>query len=416
LAELDRRLNGPQDAPVAVAVSGGGDSMALLRLAHLWAARSGRRLAVLTVDHGLQSYSGAWARFVAERAQRLGFSHQTLAWEGPKPAAGIPEAAREARHRLLAEAARTAGARVVLLGHTADDRLEAGLMRELGSRVPEPRPWSPSPAWPQGRGLFLMRPLLDCRRQALRDWLASLGETWIEDPANEDERSGRTRARRRLAEPPQDFEAPPAVDPSPCRAFDDVEAGLGGDLSLPRDSLAQSRRLLAALALCAAGTTRPPRREALDALLERLASPSAFVRTLAGARIEASADRLAFCREPGELARAQVGETPLPVGLSVFDGRFAVAAFAPGYAVRPLRGLAASLPKPERAKLLALPPAVRPGLPLAHGAGLPPFLPSLRAGGPVIARPLAHERLAAALGAFKDEASLWRVEKLIECP
>jgi tRNA(Ile)-lysidine synthase len=414
LAELDRRLNGPKDAPVGVAVSGGGDSIALLRLAHQWAVGAGRRLVVLTVDHGLQPCSGAWARFVAERAEGLGYSHRTLVWGGEKPATGIPEAARVARHRLLAEAARAAGARVVLLGHTADDRLEAGLMRELGSRVPEPRRWSPSPAWPQGRGLFLMRPLVDCRRSALREWLASLGETWVEDPANDDERSLRTRARRRLAELPPDFEAPPAGDPLPCPTFGEVTAGPGGELTLPRGSVA--RRLLGALALCAAGTARPPRRETLDALLERLRGQSDFVCALAGARIEASGENLTVCREPGELVRAQVGEAPLPLGQSVFDGRFLLTASAPGYAVRPLRGLAASLSKAERAKLHTLPAAVRPCLPLAQGPGSAPFLPGFRADGPVIARPLTHERLAGALGALVEEASLWRVEKLIERP
>src|SRR5579872_5299872 len=144
------RLNGPAGAPVAAAVSGGGDSLALMLAAAAWAERAGRRLVVLTVDHRLQPQGAAWAASVAARAAGLGLTHRTLVWRGEKPATGLPAAARAARHALLAAAAREAGARVILMGHTADDLMEAQLMRRAGSSVPSPRPWSASPAWPEG--------------------------------------------------------------------------------------------------------------------------------------------------------------------------------------------------------------------------------------------------------------------------
>ena len=62
-AALDRRLDPRAPRPLAVAVSGGGDSMALLHLSDAWAKRAGRALRVLTVDHGLNSESGRWAAF-----------------------------------------------------------------------------------------------------------------------------------------------------------------------------------------------------------------------------------------------------------------------------------------------------------------------------------------------------------------
>ena len=200
-ADLDARLDRHAAAPIVVAVSGGGDSLALLLAAKAWADGAGRRLIAMTVDHRLQPQGAAWARWCQERASRLGLSHRTLVWEGSKPAAGLAAAARQARHGLLADAARDAGAGVVLMGHTADDRLEAAAMRAAGSTVGEPRTWSPSPVWPQGRGIFLLRPLLTVRRAELRRRLAALGEAWIDDPANLDPHSARARARARLALP-----------------------------------------------------------------------------------------------------------------------------------------------------------------------------------------------------------------------
>ena len=181
-----------------MALSGGGDSLALLLAATEWARSAGRRLTVLTVDHGLRAESAAWTAACAATARRLGHPFRALAWTGAKPAAGLPAAARTARHALLAEAARAAGARVILMGHTADDALEARLMREAGSTTPEAREWAPSPAWPQGRGVFLLRPLVSLRRAEIREWLTARGERWIDDPANEDATYARPRARQAL--------------------------------------------------------------------------------------------------------------------------------------------------------------------------------------------------------------------------
>src|SRR5205085_8990913 len=69
-------------------------------------------------------------------------------------------------------------------------------MREAGATMPDPHEWAPSPAWPEGRGVFLLRPLLGVRRAAIREWLEGRGERWIDDPANEDPRFARARARR----------------------------------------------------------------------------------------------------------------------------------------------------------------------------------------------------------------------------
>jgi len=282
--------------------------------------------------------------------------------------------------------------------------------------VPTPREWSASPAWPQGRGVFLLRPLLRVRRADLRAWLAGQGERWIEDPANDDPSFARTLARRRLAGEGGEVSQTILQGAPPCAALACVIEGQAGDLTLPRAALAgagdtDGRRLLAALCLCAAGTSRPPRGQALERLLRRLASPGEFVASLAGARIEASAEHLRFCREPGEFRRGGLESPGAPVGESVFDGRFAVIADEPGWRLRPLRGIARRLPAAQRARLRALPVAARGALPVATAPDCEPFCPIVASGGPVRAFQLAGERLLAAMGGIADEASLWRVAK-----
>ncbi len=401
------RLNAPDRPPIALALSGGGDSLALLHLAKAWADQAGRSLIALTVDHGLNPASAGWMWFAAERAQRLGVRHQTLRWLGVKPSTGLPAAARAARHALLAEAARAAGARVVLMAHTADDLMEAQLMRAMGASAPSPRLWSPSPAWPEGRGIFLLRPLLGQRRAVLRALLERLGETWIDDPANDDPRFSRTLARRRLAVcPAPDVSAVFPFSPPPD--LGQVREGSGGDLALPRQALVAAppegrRRLLGALALCAAGTTRPPATTALDRLAERLGHGD-FTATLAGCRIETRGEQVMFCRETGERARGGLRPIDLPRGESVFDGRFAITACDDGYRATALAGLASRLDPAQRHALSGLPAAVRGALPAIVSPSGGVSCPVLAPDDAVSAAPLSYARLRAALGAVEDES------------
>jgi len=413
-AVFERRLRTHIGAPLAVAVSGGGDSLALLLAAKTWADANGRSVLALTVDHGLNPASADWTRRCREIAGRLGVLFHPLRWEGAKPATGLPAAARAARHALLADAARDAGARVILLGHTADDLIEAAAMRAEGSTVSDPAEWAPSPAWPEGRGVFLLRPMLSVRRGEIRDWLRARGESWIDDPANEDQRFARARARSTLSSPdgrggpseggwrglrPGASEAsgpefmppfpPPCTEPSPpSLAFGGggSPSPVGGGLSLPA---AAPVAHIAAACLCAAGTSRPPRGDRLKRLVARLRSGEAFTATLAGARIASDGVTAAFTRDPGRAGPPRVAVAPgEPV---VWDGRFEILADGPG-TVRALGGLSTQLPKAQQAALRALPATIRPTLPVMvsrDGAVCCPILadhPSVRATALVLPR------------------------------
>ncbi|WP_293370501.1 tRNA lysidine(34) synthetase TilS [Phenylobacterium sp.] len=372
---LDRRLLGSHPRPVAVALSGGGDSLALLLTAADWARDAGRRLIVLTVDHRLRPESAAWTQACAAVAERLGLAFHALAWTGDKPTAGLPAAARAARHVRLADAAREAGARALLMGHTADDVLEARLMREAGSSTPEPREWSPSPAWPQGRGLFLLRPLLGVRRAEIRAWLATRGETWIDDPANEDTAYARPRARQALAggAARAATAAPRASATALALAVRvDKAAGFEIDRAVLRGAEpAALARFAAAACLCAAGTTRPPERAKAERLATRLAGEADFTSSLSGARIEARGGIACFRREPGEAARGGLAPISLSPGeTAVWDGRFEVTC--------------------GRAVDVAAAP--RGASPMARDEGAE-----------LAIRPLTHARLLAACGAIEAE-------------
>lgn len=401
---LDRRLLQDADAPLAVALSGGGDSLALALLAAEWARDAGRRLLILTVDHRLQPQSAAWTQACARIAERLGADFGALAWTGPKPASGLAAAARDARHRLLAEAARQAGARVILMGHTASDLAEAAAMRAEGSTTSDPREWAPSPAWPDGRGVLLLRPMLALSRDEIRDWLRERGETWIDDPANQDPASARARARASGAGAPDAGAAPPgpAALAEACR-FDP-----GGGVRLPRQALrsappAEAQMFLGIAAVCVGGGDRRPATDRLRRVREILAGPATLATTLAGARIEADDDEVSLLREPGEAKRGGLPTLYLTPGRPlVWDGRFEFTAARPGLHVDRLEGVSRRLPAGQQQALRALPPKARLGLPvIVEGDQL--ACPALAELDGVEMRSLVPDRLFAACGLVERE-------------
>ena len=398
LQALDLRLERHAERPVAVALSGGGDSLALLLLATRWAQRNSRRLLALTVDHGLNPDSSRWTAEAGAAAVRLGVDWRPLCWTGAKPATGLPAAARRARHALLAEAARAAGAYVLLMGHTADDVAESALIRRDTPTHGRLEAWAPSPVWPEGRGVFLLRPLLQMRREALQGALREAGLSWLEDPANADPRFARTRARAALAKGEGgDLEPTPHGEPS----RDEIRMDATGRVELSRATSADG---IAKALLCASGREHPPAGDAVRRLAQRLAAGEGFRATLGGAKVLADGDKAVVVRDAGERVRGGLQPLALSPGRpTVFDGRFEVRTDVAGLQVHALVGLAGRLSAVDAAQLKRLPASVRPSLPVLLDSGGNPSLPAPFGTGAGHAIALGPRRLNAACGHIHGE-------------
>ncbi|MGH9467308.1 MAG: tRNA lysidine(34) synthetase TilS [Terriglobales bacterium] len=192
LQRLDRaQLLGPGDR-VAVAVSGGADSVALLLLLHAAGARRGWQISVAHFDHAWRAESSADAEFVQALADRLGLPlHSGRA--AAAPAQDREQQARRQRYAFFASLIAASSADRVATAHTADDQAETVLLRLLRGC---------SPAGLAGilprRNDGIIRPLLGLGRAQLRAWLAERNETWREDPSNADLRHARNLLRHRF--------------------------------------------------------------------------------------------------------------------------------------------------------------------------------------------------------------------------
>ncbi|HEX4636797.1 MAG TPA: tRNA lysidine(34) synthetase TilS [Rhizomicrobium sp.] len=184
----------------AVAVSGGGDSVALMHLISNYARQQGHSLPIiLTVDHGLRPSSAKEAKVVATWARRLGLAAKVLAWRGKKSQAGIEAAAREARYRLMGAFLMEHRIATLFVGHNQDDQAETFLLRlARGSGLDGLAGMQPRAPWPvEGfPGLAVARPLLGLGRDLLRIYLKAKGHAWLDDPMNEDENFDRVKVRK----------------------------------------------------------------------------------------------------------------------------------------------------------------------------------------------------------------------------
>lgn len=348
------------EEPLIVALSGGGDSTALLHLLH--EALGPARLRAIVVDHGLRAGSAEDARRAREIAAGLGVEAEieTLAWDAGE---GRGQShARTKRYAALCAAARRLGGSMIALGHTADDQAETVLLRaRAGSH------WrglagiaadAPAPLWPEGRGLRVVRPLLGARRSRLRAELRARGADWIEDPANENPAFERVRVRKRLAEletggfdPLRLVEIAAqlralvrAIDREARRLIDMSVRFEAGDALLALDAWRggeeSRRRALSAVLVAISGGPREPEAGAVARLEQRLTGAGFRGASLGGARLERRGDLIMVSRDPGALfgragSQLPMAEQALPCGEdAVWDGRLLVRAARRGLRLR----------------------------------------------------------------------------------
>jgi tRNA(Ile)-lysidine synthase len=183
-----------ETSPVlAVAVSGGRDSLALALLSHGWAAERAGRVVGLIVDHGLRAESTVEAAATRDVLARHGIEGAILTWSGAKPRGGLQAAARLARYRLLRDECRRRGILHLLLAHHAEDQAETVAMRL--ARRSGPDGLAGMAALVDQPEVRLLRPLLGVSRARLTATLLARGVQWLDDPSNVDPRFERARLR-----------------------------------------------------------------------------------------------------------------------------------------------------------------------------------------------------------------------------
>ena len=330
---------------VAVAVSGGSDSLALCLLADRWAQARGGTVFALTVDHGLRPEAGAEAdqvrRWLAVRA----ISHRTLRWTGARRTGATQAEARAARFALLTGWCRRAGVLHLLLGHQREDQAETALQRLVhGSGIEGLAAMAPVrlAMEPDGRGVRLLRPLLSVPRDALTATLAHWNQPWIDDPTNRDARHGRPRLAAALAQLGSEGLSAARLARVAARAADDRAAldrlctdllagcahpAPAGFVTLDLKMLRRAQPALALRALgrvvtTVSGTPHPPRLERLERLAQRLIYDDVKATTLGGCRlIPQRNERVVVCREP---AAASEVLSLKPGDRALWDRRFVV--------------------------------------------------------------------------------------------
>lgn len=197
LALAARHPGSRRNATLALAVSGGPDSMAMLALAR---AAFPDQVMAATVDHRLRADAADEARMVADYCAAIGVPHTILEPGQPIAGSSLQARAREARYDRLVAWADDADAPVLLTAHHADDQAETLLMRlARGSGISGLS--AIRAARPEG-GVWVMRPLLDWRRAELRMLCEASGTPFVDDPSNSDERHDRTRFRALLGREP----------------------------------------------------------------------------------------------------------------------------------------------------------------------------------------------------------------------
>ncbi len=314
------RLGPFGDAPLlAVAVSGGADSLALALLTQLWVAPRGGRVLALIVDHGLRAASAGEAALTADRLDANGISAQILRLTALKTGPALQERARSARYDALAAAARAAGAVFLLLGHQAADQAETVAMRAARG----PHGLEGMAVWAARHDTILLRPLLGESPETLRAWLRANGHDWVEDPSNADKRFERVRIRQSgTGRPPESCAARVAAE-AETAAFIAANAVLCPEGFAVLRANAAPPRALGALLRAIGGATYAPDAARTGALAANLRPASLGGVILA--RTASCGGGWLLAREPAACA------APIPATAgAIWDNRFRLETGASG--------------------------------------------------------------------------------------
>jgi tRNA(Ile)-lysidine synthase len=321
---------------IAVAVSGGPDSLALALLSAAWAKQVDGRVTGLVVDHGLRPESAAEAARTVDLLRAQGFDAVLLRWDGPCPSANLQAKARAARYRLLEGWCAENQVLHLLIGQHRDDQIETLLQRlDRGSGIDGLAGVAAVSYRDFGR---LLRPLLEFPKADLIATCQQAGVAWVEDPGNRSDRFARSRLRGVLA---RSLDTPPARLAAAASHAARARAALE---QATADMLAQTLKLdpagfawlevaplraapdeilLRALSVAGAsvaGAAHPPRLDRLERLADRLLAAERVAGVFGGCLWRPARDeRWLIVREPAAIGPAAPLEKT-----TVWDDRFHV--------------------------------------------------------------------------------------------
>ena len=338
---------------LAVALSGGADSMALTLLAHAWAQANNGRITALTIDHALRAESRHEAEQVAAWMKERGIDHHILTPHHTSDSNNLQESARIWRYAALASFCRKEGILHCLVAHNAGDNRETVAHNIARGETADGASGMGSAR--NVNGVRFLRPLLVTERADLEDFLRAEHAPWVNDPSNQNTQFARVRVRQALqadagrveeldrmirtqsaARTARDHAlavaAVQCVTISPL-GFAEIDVNAWSTLE---PTLAS--QLLADCLVTIGGQTNRPRAGETARLVEALQQTTLQKRTLAGCEITVHGNSLRIAREAARVAAPMILSGD---GSTGWDGRFTIRHALPETLALTLRALGA---------------------------------------------------------------------------
>ena len=327
--------------PIALAVSGGPDSTAMMQIAAFSKKINNNNITVIVVDHGLRKESKNEAKIVSQNAKLLGFKFKILKWDGVKPKTRIQEIARKTRYKLITSWCKKKGIEKLFLAHHLDDQVETFIMRlGKGSGVDGLAVMN---FVTETYSLKLVRPFLEITKNRLIKILDISNLKWISDPTNFNTNYKRSRIRKILPILSEEGINSKQIGLviKRIRAAKDALNNQTGILLekylsnvdnvayfLDKNLLKEATekeillRILEKIFMNISGSIYPPRRNKLENILSWIIDDNNVkAKTLAGVVVRKRKSEFIFYREPEECYKS-VNIRPLTSRYSCWDDRF----------------------------------------------------------------------------------------------
>ena len=183
---------------MAVAVSGGPDSLALAFLAKCYSLKNKVKVEYFIVDHKLRKESSFEAKSIRNILKKIDINCKILPWNGKKPSKNVSALARDKRYLLLANECKKNDIKNLLLGHHLDDLSENFLIRIVrGSGLNGLISFNKKTKY-KDQKIDILRPLLDIEKSSLIYIASKVFNFFIKDPSNINVDFKRTRIRNLL--------------------------------------------------------------------------------------------------------------------------------------------------------------------------------------------------------------------------